>query len=216
MKTNQLMKRDFDGMVVEQRTDNSFLNATDLLRIYNENSKYAKRFADFWNNKNTDDFVEALLREENLKVVNSPLLKNDLILITKGRNGSSFMHPYLFVKFAMWLSADFEVKVIKWVYDNLIKVRNEAGDYYIEMCDAIQKRYLSWSNGKKPDPLIFIKEANYLKELAFGYKDKGRNEATEDELKLLNALQKANIKLINEGVGKDERWLSLRNFAKLY
>lgn len=217
MKTNQLMKRDFNGTSVEQRTDNSFLNATDLLSIYNANAKTQKRIKEFWDNKGTDDFVDALIRMEQKEIGgNSPLLKSDLILTTKGRNGSTFMHPYLFIKFAMWLSADFEVKVIKWVYDNLIKVRNEAGDYYIELCDAIQKRYLSWSNGKKPDPLIFIKEANYLKELAFGYKDKGRNEATEDELKLLNALQKANIKLINEGVGKDERWLSLRNFAKLY
>lgn len=211
------MIRDFNGNLVEQRTDNSFLNATDLLRIYNANAKTPKRFLEFWDNKSTDDFVEALIRlEEKEKGDNSHLLKSDFIIIKKGRSGSTFMHPYLFIEFAMWLSADFKVQVIKWVYDNLIKVRNEAGDHYIEMCDAIQKRYLSWSNGKKPDPLIFIKEANYLKELAFGYKEKGRNEATEDELKLLNALQKANIKLINEGVGKDERWLSLRNFAKLY
>ena len=134
----------------------------------------------------------------------------------RGRDANTYMHPYLFIKFAMWLSADFEVKVIKWVYDNLIKVRNDAGDHYLEMCDAINNRYLEWSKGKKPDPLVFIKEANYLKQLAFGYKDKGRNEATEDELKLLNALQKANIKLISQGINKDERWLTLRNFAKLY
>lgn len=217
MKTNQLMKRDFDGNIVEQRTDNSFLNATDLLKIYNENAKTQKRFAEFWDNKSTDEFVEALIRqEENLKVGNCTPLKNDFVLITKGKYGSTYMHPYLFIKFAMWLSADFEVKVIKWVYDNLIKVRNEAGDHYLEMCEAINKRYLDWSKGKKPDPLIFIKEANYLKQLAFGYREKDRNEATEAELKLLNALQKANIKLINEGINKDERWITLRNFAKLY
>jgi hypothetical protein len=126
------------------------------------------------------------------------------------------MHPYLFVKFAMWLSAEFEVKVIKWVYDNLIKVRHEAGDHYLEMCESINNRYVDWSNGKKPDPLVFIKEANYLKQLAFGYKDKNRNEATEKELDLLNQLQLANIKLINKGIGKSERQLQLRTFAELY
>jgi hypothetical protein len=216
MKTNQLMKRDFDGNVVDQRTDNSFLNATDLLRIYNLKAKTPKRFLEFWNNKNTEDFIEALLREENVKGDNSHLLKNDLIIIKRGKHGSTYMHPYLFVKFAMWLSAEFEVKVIKWVYDNLIKVRHEAGDHYIEMCEVINQRYLDWSKGKKPDPLIFITEANYLKQLAFGYKDKHRNEASENELKLLNQLQLANIKLIKSGATKEDRYNQLRNFAILY
>lgn len=40
------------------------------------------------------------------------------------------MHPYLFVKFAMWLSPTFEVKIIQWVYDNLIEFRLLAGDHY--------------------------------------------------------------------------------------
>lgn len=216
MKTNQLMKRDFDGYAIEQRTDNSFLNATDLLRVYNEQSKTQKRIKEFWDNKSTKEFIEALIRQENLVGENSPLLNSDLIITKRGKNANTYMHPYLFVKFAMWLSADFEVKVIKWVYDNLIKVRHEAGDHYLEMTEAINDRYLSWSNGKKPDPLIFIKEANFLKELAFGYINKHRNEATEDELKLLNALQKANIQLIREDVGKDERHRRLRDFAKMY
>lgn len=215
MKTNQIMIRELGGYKVEQRTDNSYLNATDLLKIYNETSSYPKRFADFWNNKNTDDFLEALLSEENLMVENSPLLKNDLIIIKKGKYGSTFMHPYLFIKFAMWLSPEFEVKVIKWVYDNLIKTRNEAGDHYIQMTETIKEVYTNYFN-TKPDPLIFIKEANFLKQLAFGYANKSRNEATEFELKLLNALQLANIKLIKENTPKDIRHQKLRDFARMY
>ena len=215
MKINQLMQRDFDGNQVTQRTDNSYLNATDLLRIYNENAKTPKRFLEFWNNKNTEEFLEALIREENLKGENSNPLKNDFYIVTKGKYGSTYMHPYLFVKFAMWLSSDFEVKVIKWIYDNLIKVRNDAGDHYIEMTETIKDRYMEWSNGKKPDPLIFIKEANYLKQLAFGYLNKSRNEASEQELDLLNKLQLANIKLIKKGISKEERYERLREFAEL-
>lgn len=215
MKTNQLMIRDLDGYNVEQRTDNSYLNATDLLKIYNEKSSYSKRFADFLNNKNTDDFIDALIAEENLKVVNSPLLKSDLIIVKRGKYGSTFMHPYLFIKFAMWLSPEFEVKVIKWVYDNLIKTRNEAGDHYIEMAETIKESYFNYFD-KKPDPLVFIKEANFLKQLAFGHASKQRNEASEFELKLLNALQLANIKLIKESTPKDIRHNKLRDFARMY
>ena len=206
MKTKQLMKREFGDTVIEQRTDNSYLNATDLLRVYNLTAASHKRFLEFWSNKNTQEFLEALSREVNHNGNNSHHLKTDLYITQRGKGGSTWMHPYLFVKFAMWLSADFEVKVIKWVYDNLIKTRNEAGDHYLEMTTAI----------KQPDPLIFVKEANFLKELAFGYREKSRNEATEEELKLLNALQKANIQLIKDGIGKDERQKRLRDFAKIY
>lgn len=215
MKTNQLMKRDFDGNTITQRTSDSFLNATELLQIYNDTGKTPKRFLEFWHNKGTQEFMEALAKELNSNGDNSHLLPKDLYLSTRGNGGSTYMHPYLFIKFAMWLSADFEVKVIKWVYDNLIKVRNDAGDHYLKMCDTIQEVYLN-VKGQKPQPLIFIQEANFIKSLAFGYKEKERNEASEFELRLLNALQLANISLIKEGIPKDKRHEKLRDFAKMY
>jgi hypothetical protein len=75
---------------------------------------------------------------------------------------------------------------------------------------------MEWAKGQKPEPLIFIKEANFLKTLAFGFKDKDRNEATEKELRLLDTLQLANIRLIKEGLSKDERHKRLRDFAVLF
>lgn len=47
------------------------------------------------------------------------------------------MHPYLFIKFAMWLNPRFEVQVIKFVYDELIKNRHLAGDNYNVLTSAI-------------------------------------------------------------------------------
>ena len=49
------------------------------------------------------------------------------------------MHPILFVKFAMWLNPRFEVKVIKFIYDQMIAYRNEAGDAYRELSAAVAK-----------------------------------------------------------------------------
>lgn len=49
------------------------------------------------------------------------------------------MHPILFVKFAMWLNPRFEVQVIKFVYDQMLKYRNDAGDAYKELGAAISK-----------------------------------------------------------------------------
>lgn len=106
------------------------------------------------------------------------------------------MHPYLFVKFAMWLSPKFELQVIKWTYDNLIDFRNQAGDHYREMCESIAKNYESYF-AKKADPLVFQREIKYLNSLVYGSFDGGkRNELNEKELGLLNDLQKLNIILI--------------------
>ena len=47
------------------------------------------------------------------------------------------MHPFLFTKFAMWINPRFEVKVIRFVYDEMIQYRNLAGDAYPAMCRAV-------------------------------------------------------------------------------
>lgn len=49
------------------------------------------------------------------------------------------MHPILFVKFAMWLNPRFEVQVIKFVYDQMIQYRKDAGDAYKELSAAVMK-----------------------------------------------------------------------------
>lgn len=49
------------------------------------------------------------------------------------------MHPVLFIDFAMWINPKFKYDVIKFVYDEMIKFRNEAGDNHREMAAAIQK-----------------------------------------------------------------------------
>lgn len=49
------------------------------------------------------------------------------------------MHPYLFIKFAMWINPKFELQVIKFVYDELIKFRHLAGDNYNVLTAAIAK-----------------------------------------------------------------------------
>lgn len=218
MKTNQIMKRDFGGALIEQRTKDSFFNATTLLELYNSNSEKKKRFKDFWENLNTKDFLRSLTRELNGR--NSTHLgtciESDLYETTRGRGGCTWMHPYLFVKFAMWLSSDFEVKVIKWVYDNLIDFRNQAGDYYKEMCSTIMNRYVEYFNDK-PDPLVFSTEAKFLNSLVKGkYSSLERNELNEKELDLLNNLQRLNITLINNGLPKQERWEKLRDYSEMY
>jgi len=212
MKTNQLMNREFLGSSIRQRTDNSYFSANDLLNKYNENTGNDKKLSDFWKLQSTKEYLQALANELNTNRGFSPYLEKDLFIATRGRGGETWLHPYLFIEFAAWLSAEFRVKLYKWIYDNLIAFRNEAGDYYKDMCLAIQETYQTIYE-KKPDPLIFIKEANFLNQLVFGINAGQRNDATEEQLELMNRLQKANIKLIREKKPKSERYKILRDIA---
>jgi hypothetical protein len=212
LKTNQVMLRQMDGVKISQRTKDSFFNATEMLHHFNNLTGQNKRFKDFWDNLNTKAFCEAL-KQEIYNGDNSAHL--EIVETSRGKGGSTWMHPYLFVKFCFWLSPVFEVKVIKWVYDNLIDFRHEAGDHYKEMCKAIAETYHSWY-GKSPDPLIYVKEAKYLNILVFGKPDSNkRNEATEKQLSIMNKLQKLNTSLILDITDKNVRYKKLKDFAEM-
>ena len=107
MKTNQNMIRKMGDFEVIQRTSDGMFNATQLMTQWNLTSKQSKEVTKFFDNENTKEFVKALLIEENLNT------QDFAYLTTRGKYGGTWMHPYLFVKFAMWLNPSFEVKVIK-------------------------------------------------------------------------------------------------------
>lgn len=204
MKTNQVMKRQFMDSEILQRTKDGFFFATSLLDVYNLNSQSQKRFKDFWENKGTKDFIQELENEIVLNRENVAHLKTHET--TRGRyGGGTWMHPYLFMKFAMWLSPKFELQVIKWVYDNLIDVRIEAGSHYKEMTKALMEYHERNTNETK-SPLMYQEEANMINLLTYGTRQKDkRNELSESELKLMNFLQKVNIGLINQDKPFHER-----------
>lgn len=218
MKTLQIVRRDFNGTFIGQRNTDGYFNATSLLEIANSNSDKKRRFADFWENDGTKSFLKELAAELNVEKKEhlGTILESDLYETKRGRGGCTWMHPYLFVKFAMWLSPKFEVQVIKWVYDNLIDFRNQAGDYYKELCASIMNRYMEYYDGK-PTPLIFSNEAKYLNLLVVGeFKGIERNVLNEKQLDLLNNLQKLDIAMIDSKVGKLDRHNKLRDYANMY
>lgn len=93
-----------------------------------------KEINDYLKNKTTEEFLEELILEENLDKGNSPYVKSRA---SRGDNAGTWMHPLLFLDYAMWLNPRFKVKVLKFVQDEMIKFRNLAGDAYPEMCKAV-------------------------------------------------------------------------------
>ncbi len=195
MDTNQVINRDD---VFIQRTKDLYFNATALINYWNANNP-EKQLARYKVNDSTKEFIE-LLKKEGIE---RPFISGR----GKGKNSGTWMHPKLFIDFAMWVSVEFKSKVIDYVFDGLIKSRNDAGDYYKEMGVAILEEYIN-VKGTKPSPFIYIKEANMLREISGINKE--RNELTEKELNLLTALQKFNTTFIRKHIGPESRKKNLR------
>ena len=199
MKTNQLMKRKMGEFNVTQRTKDGFFCATELLRQWNEyanlnrgNSPHLKQkdLKEFFYNKNTKEFIDALLEEEKLSTKNLAYLK------LRGKSGGTWMHPVLFVKFAMWLNPRFEVQVIKFVYDEMIKYRNEAGDAYNKLGSAgskiVRKDFMPQAMQKVGEALNWIVFNEHERNIRNQYgEEKKQRELYELERKVAD--------LINEG-----------------
>jgi hypothetical protein len=210
MKTAVIMQRqNMNGLSIRQNSKNQFFNATDLVEAYNLKTGDLKRIQNYLDNEATKRFMVALAQAENDNNSKESNLNNGLIETKRGKYGGTWMHPYLFIDLAMWLSPEFKVTVIRWVYDNLIKLRNEAGDSFKDVNEALFDKYPSLP------PFGYANEAKMINKLVFGNPNAGqRNLATEVQLSMLKSLQKADIKLIQSGLDYYERYEKLKELKQ--
>lgn len=213
MKTAQIMKRDLNGTAIRQNHKTGMFNANDLLESYNQDSRRHKRIDKYVSTKTTKEYIQ-VIREQLAKKSNTtktgylefPLAQavpeSDVLRSNRGSvNGGTWMHPYLFLDFAMWLSPEFKYQCMVWLHDKLIKFRDEAGDTFKEINQELGEQR----------QMVYIEEARMINELAFGSSRGGqRNLATEEQLSMLQRLQKADIKLIKKGLTFDDRRKNLK------
>lgn len=178
---------------VFQRTSDGFFNATALLRQWNKGDK-KKDLDDFLGNKMTKEYIKVIESRENLNTHKGGDLK--VVKSTRGKFGGTWMHPFLFIDFAMWLNVEFKYEVIKFVYDQLIQYRIEAGDTYREMAAEIAKI------SKKEDITYNITNvASAINIIVYGrHQREIRNkEAEEQSMRDLVKMQIKVTELIKEG-----------------
>lgn len=166
---------------VQQRTKDGMFHATSLLNQWNKSigakGRKGKRIDDFLNLQNTKDFLDVLSDDIN-NTDDSRYLKTHQS--TRGKNGGTWMHPYLFIDFAMWLNPKFKLKVIKFVYDELIKQRHNAGDNYLILSSA----------GTKLNGYNYSQVAKALQWIVFNKTGKNlRQKASQEQLEELNKVQ---------------------------
>lgn len=191
MKTNQEMIRKMGNFNVIQRTKDGMFNATGLLRQWNANTNSERKLDNYFNSEKTKAFINTIMERENL---NTPKM---VYLKTRGKyNGGTWMHPMLFIDFAMWINPEFKYDVLKFVYDQMIHYRNEAGDAYKELSSAIMKIVPS---DFMPQAMRKVGEA--LNWIVFNAHEKMLRNKYGDESKMrsLFQLERKVADLINDG-----------------
>jgi len=183
MKTSVTMIRKIGDFDILQRTKDGYFDANVLISQWNSvEGKKRRRIDDFIKSKTTLDFIE---------VINSDLANGEIspmaYYIKKGKNTSKgktkdeiWMHPYLFIDFAMWINPKFKLSVIKFVYDELIKQRTLASDNYLILS----------TSGVKLKGYNFSEVAKAMQWIVYGKTGKNlRQIATQEQLKELNDIQ---------------------------
>lgn len=109
--------------------DNSMMvNATEMAKVY------GKEVARFMENDSTKNFIEACLKTRNSSFIN---INSETDLYRSAQKSGTFMHRILALKFAAWLSPDFEV----WVYstiENLLFGRHVEREKSFEKTISLQ------------------------------------------------------------------------------
>ena len=181
MKTEVIMKRELFGDQISQKSKSEFFSATDLIKAGNK-WRVAHNL-DFFSlnvwlqNKATKEFMTFLSDEYGEIKINS-----------KGKNGHTWVHPFLFIKIALAINPELEIKVYKWLFDLLLKYRNDSGDSYKKMTGALFEN----SHSKT----TFHKDISEIaKKIKIECNVKNWQEATEIQLKLRDKMHE-NISLL--------------------
>jgi hypothetical protein len=140
MKTEVIMKRNlFDGYV-RQNNQTNYFNVNDLMLYANRWRIASKmpvlKYDNWYNSSSTKEF----LTELELNIGQSPIISK------RGKTGERWVHPYAFLDLALYLSPTLKVEVYKWMFDELIKYRNNSGDSYKKMAGALYENAKNKSN----------------------------------------------------------------------
>lgn len=203
MKTNVTMiskDRVLFGVTIRQDTKNQFLSITDLQEAYTR-----ARIERGWVNKNINEILAGIENSDRiyfilkeLGIINieksmfiEQVSKRSLIKVLKeygvyktvgARNNRHVScNPYIWVLLAMELNPELYAKVVIWLTDNLIINRIEAGDKYNALCRAASKF-------PDVDYRVIAKGLNYI--IFDIHETMIRNQATQEQLKELDDLQK--------------------------
>ena len=121
-------------------------------------------------------------------MLNEALVESDVSVSRTGRYGGTWMHPVQFIDFMMWLSPEFKYQALKMVHDKLIEFRNDSGDSFKGMNEALTASYPDTFN--KDNWVNYTRVANSIAIACCAPSGKDKwNKAPEWCLMLRNEIQ---------------------------
>jgi hypothetical protein len=131
MDTQVIMKRSLFNDEIRQQSKTGFFSANDLVKAGNKwrilNNMPFIKLQDYLNLPATKEFIFEL--ENNLN--------SAVKIASRGRNAITWIHPFLFIDLALTISPKLKIEVYSWLYDELLKYRNNSGDSYKKMCGSL-------------------------------------------------------------------------------
>lgn len=189
MKTEVEMKRQLFGYPITQRSKSEFFSATDLVKAGN---KWR-----FINDLSLFNMSTWLSKESTKEFIKELEAKYDKVIIKgRGRSQQTWVHPLLFIDMALAISPKLKIEVYEWLFDHLIKNRNESGNSYKTMCGNLYVRH----GHKKTFP-------KYISDLAIKIKHKCKvtdwQEANEDQLLMRDKIH-YDIALLSDALNNND------------
>lgn len=152
MDTQVIIKRELFGCEISQQSKTEFFSATDLIKAGNK-WRRINGLSDF----NLSQYLKSSSFLEFKKEMENKY--GNVLSSSRGAGANTWVHPLIFIDIALAINPKLKVEVYEWLFDNLIRFRNDSGDSYKEMAAAIYLRYPN----KREFPAYIQKVANYIK-----------------------------------------------------
>ncbi len=175
MKTEVIMKRVLFGDEISQKSKTEFFSATDMVKAGNKwrisNGLNPFDMSEWFRLKSTKEFIAELEKHYGKIKVSG-----------RGRGKHTWVHPLLFLDMALSINPRLKIEVYEWLYDSLLKFRNESGDSYRKMCGSLYAHESNRDYFRRRISLL----ASKIQEIC---KVHNWQEATEVQLKLRDNIQ---------------------------
>ena len=257
MKKDKIKAKGFEIQVYTKDFKNDYVSLTDIARYKNVDEPNVV-IANWMRNYNTIEYlgIWEQLNNPNFKPIEfEGFLKKSGsnaftlspkkwaestnakgLFVKAGRGGGTYAHKDIAFKFAAWISAEFELYIIKdyqrlkddensklslsWNLNREIskinyKIHTDAIKEYL--LNDLTKEQLSYQYASEADMLnvaLFNKSAKQWREENPELKGNIRDYASLNELLVLANMESYNAILISYGVGQKDRMIELRNLAR--
>ncbi|MEZ1837374.1 KilA-N domain-containing protein [Pseudomonas putida] len=205
--TAKIIPFDYEGQVVRFNAD-GWIHATEAAARFGKEPHEWLRLPD------AERYLEGLQRRYG----EIPYVKTSRARADRG--GGTWLHPKLAVKFARWLSVDFEIWCDEQV-DALLRseskpwasARREAAIGHKAVCDAIALN--CEAQGKTAKQHHFINEARLINQVITGsFAGRDRDQLSAAELELVTLAELRDTALICAGIAYNERKANLLAYVR--